>query len=34
VADGSGRRLSVLAQLNIQPGSGGVTGSLTTSPGR
>ncbi len=34
IADGRGSRLSVLAQLNIQPGSEGVTGSLTTTPTR
>ena len=32
LADGSGTRLSVLAQLNLQPGSDGVSGSLTTTP--
>lgn len=33
LADGSGTRLTVLAQLNLPPGSSDVTGSLTTTPG-
>jgi DMSO/TMAO reductase YedYZ heme-binding membrane subunit len=32
VADGGGRRLTLLAELNIQSGSDGATGSLTTTP--
>jgi Ferric reductase like transmembrane component len=32
LADTSGSRLTVVAQLNIQPGSEGVSGSLTTTP--
>jgi methionine sulfoxide reductase heme-binding subunit len=32
LADTGGRRLTVVAELNIQPGSEGVSGSLTTTP--
>ncbi len=33
LADGNGTRLTVLAQLNLPPGTDQVTGSLTTTPG-